>query len=152
MSKSRFVIFGILAAIALVLLPFLALKAEGEKESAIVHVESRDEADKEIFETNCGTCHTFAAGGSDGVVGPDLDDLLITSGANSAEQYEASYTRVLAAVTCGKGGRMPKGILVGEESKRVSRFVAAYAAQIGAGPVMDTATAPMPPPQPCPEL
>ena len=45
----------------------------------------------------------------------------------------------MQAVTCGIEGRMPKGILEPEEAKEVATFVAAYAGQIGKGPVVDTA-------------
>ena len=39
---------------------------------------------------------------------------------------------------------MPKGILGGEEAKQAAVFVAAYAGQIGKGPVVDTAERPKP--------
>jgi mono/diheme cytochrome c family protein len=29
-----------------------------------------------IFASNCGTCHTLAAAGTDGTTGPNLDDLM----------------------------------------------------------------------------
>ena len=29
-----------------------------------------------VFASNCGTCHTLAAAGSDGTTGPNLDDLM----------------------------------------------------------------------------
>ncbi len=58
---------------------------------------------------------------------------------NTAEQFSGLYSRVLQAVTCGLGGRMPKAILLGEEAKEVAAFVAAYAGQIGKGPTVDIA-------------
>ena len=58
--------------------------------------------------------------------------------------------RVLTAVLCGIGGRMPKGILEEEEAQQVAQFVAAYAGQIGKGPVVNTADTPVPDFNGCP--
>ena len=109
MSKRPFVVFGIFAALCLVVLPFIALGKEGEEDAAVVQVEPQDQDAKELFADNCGACHTLAAAGTDGVVGPDLDDLLVTSGTNSPEQYDGIYSRVLSAVTCGVGGTDAEG-------------------------------------------
>jgi mono/diheme cytochrome c family protein len=149
MSKRPFVVFGLFAAICLVGLPYLALGKEGDEDATIVEVTAADRDAKEIFATNCGACHTLAAAGTDGVVGPNLDELLVPTGANSAEQFEGIYTRVLTAVSCGLGGRMPKEILIGEEAVDVSTFAAAYAAQIGKGPTVDIATVKAAEPGPC---
>ncbi len=149
MSKRPFVLFGLFAAICLIGLPIIALGKEGDSSAATVEVAAQDEDGKDLFANNCGACHKLAAAGTDGVVGPDLDDILVTGGENSAEQYAGTYSRVLRAVTCGVGGRMPEGILVGEEAKDVATFVAAYAGQIGGGPTLDTATADQPEPQDC---
>ena len=149
MSKRPFILFGVFAAICLLVIPFIALGKEGDEDAGTVEVESRDREAQDMFATNCGTCHTLAAAGTDGVVGPDLDDLLVPSGTNTAELYEGNAGRVLNAVQCGIGGRMPKGILEEEEAREVAQFVAAYAGQIGKGPVVNTADAPLPEPQPC---
>jgi cytochrome c551 len=151
MSKRPFVLFGIFAAICVLVVPFIALAKEGDENAATVEVESRDLEGKDLFANNCGTCHTLAAAGTDGVVGPNLDELLVPSGTNTAELYEGNAGRVMQAVTCGIGGRMPKGILEEEEAKQVASFVAAYAGQIGKGPVVDTSTTKPPePPDTCP--
>jgi mono/diheme cytochrome c family protein len=144
MSKRPFVVFGIFAALCLLVLPILALGKEGDADAALVKVEPADQESKQLFADNCGACHTLAAAGTDGVVGPDLDDLLVSTGSNSADQYDGIYGRVIQAVACGRAGRMPKGILLGEEAKEVSAFVAAYAAQIGKGPTVDLASADQP--------
>ena len=60
---------------------------------------------KDLFATNCGSCHTLARAGTDGVVGPNLDDLL---GGIPGQQ-----DRVLTAIQMGVQGRMPAGILQG---------------------------------------
>jgi hypothetical protein len=149
MSKRPFVLFGLFAAICLVGLPFWALAKEGEESAAIVEVAERDQEAKTLFATNCGACHTLAAAGTDGVVGPDLDELLVPTGTNSADQFEAIYGRVIQAVTCGIQGRMPKEILIGDEAIEAAAFAAAYAGQIGKGPTVDTTAAETPEPGPC---
>jgi mono/diheme cytochrome c family protein len=149
MSKTPFVIFGIFAALCVIVIPFAAFATEGSEDAAIVEVASHDREARDLFATNCGACHRLAAAGTEGVVGPDLDPLLVPTGTNTAEAYEGHYTRTLRAVVCGVGGRMPQGILLGEEARDASRFVAAYAGQIGQGPTLDTRTAPTPDPPPC---
>jgi mono/diheme cytochrome c family protein len=149
MSKRPFVIFGIFAALCVLAIPFVALGKEGDENAGNVQVASRDLAAKDLFANNCGTCHTLAAAGTDGIVGPNLDELLVPSAINSEQLYEGNATRVMQAVTCGIDGRMPRGILEEAEAKQVAQFVAAYAGQIGEGPVVDTATAKQPePPDP----
>lgn len=149
MSKTPFVIFGILAAVCVILLPVVAVTTKGAEDAATVQVEPQDREARELFATNCGACHTLAAAGTHGVVGPDLDDLLVPTGTNTADAYEGLYARVLRAVVCGVEGRMPQGILLGEEAREVAQFVAAYAGQIDRGPTLDTTQAPTPEPAPC---
>ncbi|MDX6588451.1 MAG: hypothetical protein QOI31_2924 [Solirubrobacterales bacterium] len=150
MSKRPFVIFGFLAAICLLAIPIIALGKEGGDGAGTVQVAEEDREAQAVFATNCGSCHTLAAGGTDGVVGPDLDETLVPSAVNSAEQFDGNSTRVMRAVVCGLDGRMPRGILEPAEAAEVSKFVAAYAGQVGAGPVVDPSTAEDPaPPSDC---
>jgi mono/diheme cytochrome c family protein len=150
MSKRTVLLFGLFALICVVAIPWIALGANGDQDAATVKVASRDQASKDLFATNCGPCHTLAAAGTDGVVGPNLDQLLVPGGINSAESFQANAGRVMQAVTCGVGGRMPKGILEEEEAKQVATFVGAYAGQIGKGPVVDTGDVKPPePPKTC---
>lgn len=139
MSKRPFIVFGLFAAICLLVIPFVALGREGAVDAATVKVAAADTESKDLFSSTCGSCHTLAAAGTSGVVGPNLDNLLVPSQINTAEQFSGLYSRVLQAVTCGLGGRMPKAILLGEEAKEVAAFVAAYAGQIGKGPTVDIA-------------
>jgi mono/diheme cytochrome c family protein len=149
MSKRPFVIFGILAAIAVIVLPLVALGKEGGEDAATVQVTAEDRTGQEIVSNNCRQCHTLAAAGIQGVVGPDLDQLLVPSGTNSAESFEGNYARVLRAINCGVEGRMPKGILQGEEAQEAAAFVAAYAGQIGKGPAVDISEQKLAPPPSC---
>jgi mono/diheme cytochrome c family protein len=72
----------------------------------------------EIFTQNCGTCHTLAAAGTTGTVGPNLD------------QLKPSESTVEKQVTDG-GGAMPAfgktKILTAKEIKEVSKFVSEVA-------------------------
>jgi mono/diheme cytochrome c family protein len=124
MSKRPIVIFLIFAAICLVALPAWALTKRGSSDASNgSSVPPSDQQGLQLFQTNCGGCHTLQAAGTDGVIGPNLDDLLGT-GAKSSSTVKANYDRVLSAVENGIGGRMPKGILQGTQAKAVARFVA----------------------------
>ncbi|MEK6325939.1 MAG: cytochrome c [Actinomycetota bacterium] len=123
MSKRPFVIFGIFAVICVVVLPFWALGQEGSSDaSGEGSVSASDQQGLELFQINCGACHTLAAAGTDGVVGPDLD-LRFGTGPKSQLQ-KSTYSTVLATIENGLGGRMPAGILQGAQAKAVARFVA----------------------------
>ena len=124
MSKRPFVIFGIFAVICLVVLPFWALAKEGSSDASPEgSVSASDQQGLELFQINCGACHTLAAAGTDGVVGPNLD-LLLGGAAKSAGTVSGNRKIVSIAVTQGKLGRMPKGILQGAQAKAVAQFVA----------------------------
>jgi mono/diheme cytochrome c family protein len=116
--------FIVLAAICLVVLPFWALQTKGGADaSPEASVPAADQQGLQLFQINCGACHTLAAAGTDGVVGPNLDQLLAT-GARSPDTVKSNYDRVLNAVQNGIGGRMPKGLVQGEQAKTVAHFVA----------------------------
>ncbi|HEY2477615.1 MAG TPA: PQQ-binding-like beta-propeller repeat protein [Solirubrobacterales bacterium] len=68
---------------------------------------------EKVFESSCGTCHTLAAAGTKGTVGPNLDELA------------PSESTVEHQVING-GGKMPafKGQLSAAEIKAVSKYVA----------------------------
>ena len=123
MSKRPFVIFGIFAVICLVVLPFWALAKEGSSDASPEgSVSASDQQGLELFQINCGACHTLAAAGTDGIVGPNLD-LRFGTGPKSSLQ-KSTYTTVLTTIQNGLGGRMPKGILQGAQAKAVAKFVA----------------------------
>ena len=66
-----------------------------------------------VFASNCGTCHTLAAAGSDGTTGPNLDELM------------PDKETVEAQVRSGGGG-MPafEGQLSDDEIEAVATYVA----------------------------
>jgi mono/diheme cytochrome c family protein len=137
--KRPIAMFIVLAAICLVVLPFWALQSKGGADaSPEASVPSDNKQGLQIFQINCGACHTLAAAGTDGQIGPNLDQLLGT-GTKSADVVKGNYDRVLAAVEGGIGGRMPKGLVQGEQAKTVARFVANNVSYV---PSSGTATTP----------
>jgi outer membrane protein assembly factor BamB len=71
---------------------------------------------EEVFGTTCATCHTLAAAGSSGTVGPNLDEL------------EPSKALVVKQVTNGGGGMPAFGsALSKEEIESVAEFVSGAA-------------------------
>jgi len=102
----------------------LKLAAEGKEVAPEEPAEGEGEAEvaaspgAEVFTQNCATCHTLAAAGAKGTVGPNLD------------QLKPSESTVEKQVING-GGAMPAfgttKILTPKEIKEVSKFVAAVA-------------------------
>jgi mono/diheme cytochrome c family protein len=124
MSKRPFVIFGIFAVICLVVLPFWAIAQEGSSDASPEgSVPAADEQGLELFQINCGACHTLAAAGTDGVVGPDLD-YQYGGTARNPDTVSGTQEIVYTTILEGRGGRMPKGILQGAQAKAVAQFVA----------------------------
>lgn len=74
--------------------------------------------DVALFQATCGGCHTLAAAGTTGTVGPNLDDLAPTK------------EQVLAAIANGGvgTGQMPAGLLSGQDAERVAAVVSSASA------------------------
>jgi mono/diheme cytochrome c family protein len=129
--KRPLVIFGIFAAICIVALPAWALTKKGGSDASNgSSVPASQQQGLELFQINCGACHTLAAAGTDGQIGPNLDELLGT-GPKSPETVKGNTLRVLTAIENGRGGRMPKGIVQSDQAKQVAQFVADNVAYIG---------------------
>jgi cytochrome c6 len=131
--KRPIVMFVVLAAICLVLLPFWALQSKGGADaSPQASVPAANQQGLQVFQINCGACHTLAAAGTDGKIGPDLD-LLLASGSKSPDTVNANYKLVLTTVHDGIGGRMPQDLVQGDQAKQVAAFVANNLAYVGSG-------------------
>jgi mono/diheme cytochrome c family protein len=122
MTKRSFFFFAAFFVAFAVAIPIWAVSKEGDPDSAPTSVSADQEYAKELFATNCGSCHTLALAGTDGVVGPNLDDLL-----GDAPDPTTNVPRVEAAIENGVQGRMPAGILQGTDAKIVAEFVSAVA-------------------------
>ena len=127
MNKRVFVSFLLVALLFVVIVPLWAFSKDGSEseENAM-----GPETSKELFVTNCGSCHTLAAAGTDGVVGPNLDDRLAPTGPAEGEAIDGTQSRVLSAIQTGlNNGRMPAGILQGQQADEVAQYVAEVAGQ-----------------------
>jgi mono/diheme cytochrome c family protein len=130
MSKKTFILFGLLIFVLAALIPWLVFRSDGDAASGREEVPARLEQGQSLFETNCGTCHTLYAAGTDGNFGPNLDELLAAAGpAEEKSTIEQLEGRVLNAIEEGVDssstpGRMPPGILSGEQAEEVAAFVA----------------------------
>ena len=73
---------------------------------------------KLLFKQQCSSCHTLAAVNARGVTGPNLDGI-----------GEVTPQRIRAAIKNGGTGqgRMPAGLLVGQEAEEVAKYVSKVA-------------------------
>jgi mono/diheme cytochrome c family protein len=126
MKRSTLVIFGIVAVLFAVVIPAWAISREGGGSASPQSVPADLQGGKDLFVTNCGSCHTLYKAGTDGIVGPNLDDLLAPP-SPSPPDPSTIKPRVLSAVQNGLNGRMPKGILTGPQAEEVANFVAQVA-------------------------
>jgi len=130
MKRSTFVIFGLVVLILGIGVPAWAITHEGTQSASPEEVPSDLQTGKDLFVTNCGACHTLAKAGTDGVVGPNLDDLLAPP-STTPPAPSTIKPRVLSAIENGVAGRMPKGVLSGQQADQVATFVSQVA---GTGP------------------
>jgi mono/diheme cytochrome c family protein len=78
-----------------------------EQESA------KGESTRDVFAHTCGTCHTLRRANVKGIIGPDLDKVVLT---------QAGVRRMIA--TGSLDTVMPRNLLVGADADRVARYVA----------------------------
>ena len=136
MSKRTFITFGVLLFVLAVVIPWLAFRGSGDANTGAEKVPQHLKAGQALFQTNCGTCHTLYAAGTDGNYGPDLDELLAPTGPpepTDTKTIEGIEGRVLNAqkegVDSNVPGRMPPAILNEQQQKEVAEFVAATAGE-----------------------
>lgn len=128
MNKRTFVSFGLLALLLAVVIPLWAFTKDGSMSSSPEKVASSDAGARDLFQINCGSCHTLARGGADGVVGPNLDERLAGTGPAEGAAVAGTESRVVNAIQNGFGnGAMPAGILQGSQADIVANFVARVA-------------------------
>jgi mono/diheme cytochrome c family protein len=123
MSKRPIIVFVVFFAAVALAVPLWAISKEGAGGASPERVAAGDESAKQLFQQNCGACHTLARAGTDGVVGPDLDALL------GPGTPEANEPLVAAAIDDGVQGRMPAALLKGDDVTEVAEFVARVAGQ-----------------------
>jgi cytochrome c553 len=108
-----------------IVVPAAVIAARGESEGAVGPLRaeqptSQEEEGKVLFIQTCKSCHTLAAVNARGVTGPDLDELA-----------PLDRQRVLNAIRRGGTGqgRMPAGLLEGQDSQDVALYVSQVAGQ-----------------------
>src|ERR1700761_1799812 len=120
MSKRTFITFGALLFVLAVLIPWLAFRGSGDANTGAEAVPAHLKNGQQLFETNCGTCHTLYTAGTDGNYGPNLDELLAPTGPAAPgpafeKQAKSIAERTLSAqkegVDSQTPGRMPPAIL-----------------------------------------
>ena len=135
MSKRTFYTFAVLLFVLAVVIPWLAFRGSGDANTGAQKVPAHLKAGQALFETNCGTCHTLYAAGTDGNYGPNLDELLAPTGPveGNPKTEKGIQERVINAqkegVDSNTPGRMPPAILNEVQQKEVAEFVAATAGE-----------------------
>jgi mono/diheme cytochrome c family protein len=113
-SKTLVAIEVLTVALVAVVLIFALGGDDGEESAAPAGKTATANADPEAvstFQDTCGTCHTLSAAGTDGDVGPVLDD------------YAYDRERVLTTIEQGPG-EMPPNLLEGEDAEAVADLIA----------------------------
>jgi cytochrome c553 len=104
--------------------PAAVIASRGEAEGGVgtlrtTSLTEHEKDGKRLFRQTCWSCHTLDAVDAQGVTGPDLDDLGV------------DRQRVLNAIKRGGtgDGRMPAGLLQGEDAQNVALYVEKVAGQ-----------------------
>ena len=127
MNKRVFFSFLLVAVLLAVIIPYWAFSKDGSMKE---ETSASDEVSRDLFVTNCGSCHTLEAAGTDGVVGPNLDKRLAPTGPAEGDAIDGTAGRVISAIETGlANGRMPAGILQGQQADQVAEYVARVAGQ-----------------------
>lgn len=101
---------------------------------------------EQLFKQQCGSCHTLAAAGTTGVIGPNLDDAFAADRAQGFE--ESAMQQVVAGqiriplegrvnadgqyVTSTGSPAMPADLVTGDDVDSVAAYVASVAGKPGA--------------------
>jgi cytochrome c6 len=86
---------------------------------------------KQLFQQKCGSCHALADAGTNGAVGPNLDDAFVASrqqGYKSSTIEQVVRDQIELAT-----GQMPPNLVKGADADAVAAYVAAVAGVPGKG-------------------
>jgi mono/diheme cytochrome c family protein len=81
---------------------------------------------RDLFVQHCGSCHTFAAAGTVGNVGPNLDEIAINE-QDVLRAIRIGGGRHAKGQETGPSGTMPRNLVTGQNAQDVAAFVAANA-------------------------
>jgi mono/diheme cytochrome c family protein len=121
----------LLALVALVLAGALALGGCGTSDTA---------RGRQLFVTNCGTCHTLAQAGTSATIGPDLDAAFADARASGMDSdtiegvVKAQVESPRPSVSSRPEVSMPAHIVEGQDLDDVAAYVASVAGVPGAKP------------------
>jgi len=132
-----------IAAVAALLLSAISLSACGAAKEA-------DEANgKELFVTNCGSCHAMTDAGTKGTIGPDLDDAFQSRHEGfKASTFQGVVRYWIANPDPLNEPAMPKDILTGQDAEDVAKYVALNAAKVKDGETYESPIRPAEPIEP----
>jgi mono/diheme cytochrome c family protein len=80
---------------------------------------------RQLFVDHCGSCHTLAAAGTVGQIGPNLGNIAITEATIRRAIRNGGGTHSHGAG--GHTGNMPRNLVTGKDAQDVAQFVAANA-------------------------
>jgi cbb3-type cytochrome c oxidase subunit III len=108
-------------------LPFVgvAFLLAGCGTGGLANPHADQQAGQKLFTSNCGGCHTLAAAGTSGNVGPNLDD---SFGSDRKQGFKQSTIQnvVLDQIRLANPP-MPRNLVKGQDAQDVAAFVAAVA-------------------------
>ena len=112
----------------LAILALAAVMAGCGSSSGVASPGSADLAHgKQLFTGTCGGCHTLAAAGTKGTIGPNLDDSALGDRVTGMDMtsFESMVREQIAAPD--PYGKMPKDLLKGGDAQDVAAYVASVA-------------------------
>jgi mono/diheme cytochrome c family protein len=80
---------------------------------------------RQLFVDHCGSCHTLAAAGTVGQIGPNLGNIAITEATIREAIRRGGGTHSHGAG--GQTGNMPRNLVTGKDAQDVAEFVSANA-------------------------
>jgi len=120
----RRVALGVLLAVAAV--SVTAGCGTGGKASATADPQNGEK----LFQSSCGGCHTLAAAGTSGTIGPNLDAAF---GPSKQQGFKESTIQNVVLLQIREASKpMPDNLVKGQDAQDVAAYVASVAGQGGA--------------------
>ena len=95
---------------------------------AVKHANANLVTGKQLFASNCASCHTLAHANSTGTVGPNLDDAFRQDRADGVKSTSIAGLVDYWIQYPNTQGRMPAMLLKGQDAQDVASYVGAVAA------------------------
>ncbi|HKI93326.1 MAG TPA: cytochrome c, partial [Gaiellaceae bacterium] len=124
MNGGRRVVAGVVLAVATALLA----TACGTGGKAVAKVDQQN--GQKLFQSKCAGCHTLAAAGASGTVGPSLDAAFASDRQQGFEQ--STIQNIVLDQIRLASLPMPANLVTGQDAQDVAAYVAATAGQGGA--------------------